>query len=395
MSNVTIIIILCTCVLAAIGLIVGFIRGYTRLSCWGGSVVGATLVCFVADRASNGDLEGWMSLVIALASLIVITFLFYLVKRSIRRRVEKRKKLSFYRQHDEMEENDERILVALDKHDKKAYRKHSKRRFRQSGGGWGALDRIFGALTLTINIFTAIAIIGGLALIIIDCAGLDTVKDYLSVIYENDLWQKGAKLVVDMIVVALMCMCLRVGYNGGILSALSVIVILGLIGGAGYLSYHMVFNTELFNSPVSALCETLTNSFGDFMNAAQNVISGDTMSRIIITAGVFIVLLIPVIIISIFVPRAFDKLRSFKTIEAIDGAIGALVLTAVIFAVLAFLGSFVYGISDLEAFATFNGYMESSSVANGLYAKNFLNDMSFMQTAVEKIKEFIGLSLAE
>ena len=38
-----------------------------------------------------------------------------------------------------------RILLSLDKGDKKAYRKYSRVRFRRRRGAWGVVDRVFGA----------------------------------------------------------------------------------------------------------------------------------------------------------------------------------------------------------------------------------------------------------
>ena len=111
------------------------------------------------------------------------------------------------------------------------------------------------------------------------------------------------------------------------------------------------------------------------------------------TAALFIVLLIPAIIISVFVPRAFDKLRSFETVSAIDGAFGAVVLTAVVFGVLLFLGAVLWQISDLDGFKIFNSYMENSYVARGLYNDNGLASLSFLTNL--PLREWVGLNPIE
>ena len=385
-------IIIAACVLAAIGIIVGFILGYIRLSCWGGTVAGTAGICLVVDRTGivpQGRWHGIIMLAIALGVLLLLTLLCSLVRRYISRRVEKSKKLSFYRQHDEIEANDESILIALDKKDKKSYRKHSSRRFRMKRGAWGAVDRVFGAITLTLNIFVAVAIIAALGLIVIDAAQIGAAKEFLADIYSNAFWQgEGSALAIDMLVIALMCMCVRAGYNGGILSALSTLIIIGLIGGAGYLAYHLVFNVEAFNGAAQGIYDNL------LANALANVQETlEVIGKIIMTAVLFIVLLIPAIIISVFVPRAFDKLRSFETVSAIDGAFGAVVLTAVVFGVLLFLGAVLWQISDLDGFKIFNSYMENSYVARGLYNDNGLASLSFLTNL--PLREWVGLNPIE
>lgn len=392
-------IIIAACVLAAIGIIVGFILGYIRLSCWGGTVAGTAGICLVVDRTGivpQGRWHGIIMLAIALGVLLLLTLLCSLVRRYISRRVEKSKKLSFYRQHDEIEANDESILIALDKKDKKSYRKHSSRRFRMKRGAWGAVDRVFGAITLTLNIFVAVAIIAALGLIVIDAAQIGAAKEFLADIYSNAFWQgEGSALAIDMLVIALMCMCVRAGYNGGILSALSTLIIIGLIGGAGYLAYHLVFNVEAFNGAAQGIYDNLlANALANVQETLDGIhLTSEVIGKIIMTAVLFIVLLIPAIIISVFVPRAFDKLRSFETVSAIDGAFGAVVLTAVVFGVLLFLGAVLWQISDLDGFKIFNSYMENSYVARGLYNDNGLASLSFLTNL--PLREWVGLNPIE
>ena len=390
--------IIAVCVLAAIGLIVGFCFGYIRMSFWGGTVVGATLICFVVDKAGfipeDYQWGGMVMLGVALGTVIVLTLLFTLVRRYIVRQVEERRKLSSYRLHDEKEANDERILIALDKKDKKAYRKYASRRFTPKRGAWGAVDRVFGALTLTINIFAALAVIASLALVVIDSAGLADSVSFLDSVYSNAFWQgQGSALAIDMIIIALMCMCVRVGFNGGILSTLSVVIILGLLGGAGYLAYHLAFNTGWFNDAAAGAYNSLLSGLitPDIQNTLDGVnITAEVLGKIIIAVGLGVILLIPAIIISVFVPRAFDKLRVFDTVSAIDGAIGAAVLTAVVFGVLVFLGALVWQVSDLKGFEIFNQYMAGTHVACGLYNNNEIASLEFITNL--PLREWVGLA---
>ena len=390
-----IITIVVACVLAAIGLIVGFCLGYIRLSCWGGTVVGTALTCLLVDRTNvvpEGDWHGIIMLAVAAGTMLVLTLLCNLVRRYLARQVNKSKQLSFYRQHDGIEDNEESILIALDKGDKKAYRRHSSRRFSQKRGAWGVVDRVFGALTLTINIFTAVALVASLALIIIDSAEITVARDALLDFYQSAFWQgEGSALAIDMLVISLMCVCVRSGYNGGILSALSAIIIIALIGGAGYLAYYLVFDVQAFASATQGVYDSLLAA--PLANVQESLsgagLTPEVLGGIIVTAGLFVIFLIPAIIISIFIPRAFDKLRNFATVEVVDGALGAIILTAVIFGILLFLGALVWQIHDLEGFEIFNSYMANSYVANGLYGDNGITTLTFMQNL--PLRQWVGL----
>ena len=98
----------------------------------------------------------------------------------------------------------------------------------------------------------------------------------------------------------------------------------------------------------------------------------------VVAAGLFVILLIPAIIICVFIPRSVEKLRSFETVAAIDGAFGAVVVTAIVFAALIFLGALVWQISDLQGLAVFNSYMERTHVADALYGDNYVGSLGFI-----------------
>lgn len=388
-------IIIAACVLAAIGIIVGFIRGYTRLSCWGGTVAGTALIAFIVDRAEivpEGQWHGFIMLGVAAGVMLVLMLLFGLVKRFLARCINGSQKLSLYRQYDDIEANDERILMALDRGDRKAYRRHAAVKFKQRRGAWGGVDRVFGAITLTINIFVAVAIIAALVLFVCDAANIIAVTDPLKEVYDSEFWQGfGSAIAIDMVVIALMCMCIRLGYNNGILSFIAVLAVLALIAGAGYLAYMLTFNGGLFAPAAQGFYDSvLAQPLEGFEEALKNVgLSGLFVSECIITAIIFVVLLIPVIIISVFIPRAAESLRGFVTVSAIDGALGAIVLTAVVFGILAMLGALLWQVHDLSGFEVFNGYMSRTFVTDGLYGDNGIAALEFIKGL--PIRAWLGL----
>lgn len=401
MENYVHIFIIAVCVFAAIGVIVGFALGYIRQSNWGGAVAATVLTCYVVDLAfehNNVSFDSWYGLImlaIALGTLIIYTLLFELVRRFLKRQIGDSKRLSYYRNYDDMDENDQRILWALDKRDKKVYRRRAHRKFKTKRGPWGVVDRIFGSITLTLNIFAALAVAATFALFVIDAGKITAAYDFFAPFYNGPFWQgQGAALAVDLLVVALMCACLRIGYNSGIISVLSLLVILGLLGGACYLAYYLVFSVGAFADAANGVYNAiLSGPLGQVQPNLDAVgLTSEVIGKIIITVGLSVIFLIPAIIISVFIPRIFDKFRAFVTLEVIDGAIGAIVLTAVIFAILVFLGASLWYLHDLEGFAGFNWYMQRSHVANGLYGENGVTTLSFVRDFGNLLREWLGLA---
>ncbi len=381
-------------VIAVLAFLFGFWRGYVKLSCWGGVVAGTVFVSMLLDKyVGQFDGRGMVLLASAAASVVVLTVLCQLVRRYIKIQVAKSQKLSYYRQYDDRTENEERILVSLDKGDIKAYRRQSKRKFRESRGAWGIVDRVFGGLTFAINTFVALAVIVALAMFVIDAAQITVAYNALSILYDSPVWTNfGFYYGLDLIIATLICMCIRLGYKSGILSALALILILGMIGGAGYLAYHLAFNVDAFDSAATGLKDGVLSTLLANIEPALKAInmSGETVARIVVAVGLFIILLIVVILISIFIPHAVDKLRNIKFVVAIDGVVGAIVLTAVVFFVLMVIGTLTYQVNDLEALARFNEYMDASCLAKSLYSENIMNTIGFVQNL--PLRDWFGLN---
>ncbi len=386
-------IIIAVAVIAVLAFLFGFYRGYAKLSCWGGVVIGTVLVSMIVNRyLGEFDERGIVMLAIAAFSMVVLTILCQLVRRYILRQMKSSGKLSFYRQYDDRTENDEHILVSLDKGDKKAYRKYAKRKFSESRGAWGVVDRVFGGITFAVNTFVALAVLLSLALFIIDAAQITVAYNALSEIYENPAWTHfGFNYCLDIVIATLLCMCIRLGYKSGFVSALGTIVILGLFVGAGYLGYYLAFNVPAFASMADGLREgALAGVLANIEPMLSTIgLSADIVAKIVVAAGLFIVFAIVVIIIAIFIPHAIEKLRKIKFVMAIDGVVGAIVLTGVVFFILLAIGAFVYQINDLAALKSFNDYMNASCLAKALYNDNIFNTIAALQNL--PIRSWFGL----
>jgi hypothetical protein len=172
---------------------------------------------------------------------------------------------------------------------------------------------------------------------------------------------------------------IRVGYKGGICSALTTFVILGLIILSGYFSYHLAFEVEAFRNAasdmangglseiISSIAGVLT-TFSTEENAASDM--AITVAQGIIMVGLFVAFLIAVIIVGIFLPKIVEKFRGDKIFYMIDGFFGATVLTVIVFALIALLFGALYTISDLPAMDAFSNYVYASPAANAFYQYN-------------------------
>lgn len=386
-------ILIAVSVICAIFLIVGLFKGYAKLSFWGGTVIGTVFISRLATMwiPEDNAYAGLISLGVALGVMLLLSFLFQRVKKYIVRAVAASEKLSDYRNHDERAENEEQILVALDKKDKKTYRKLSKRKFRKSRGPWGVVDRVFGGITYAVNAATVLAIICCVAFVVVDMltfnasgsgiVWIETIESAFTGIIDAAFWTDfGAKYALDLIVVTLMCVCVRSGYKGGLLSSLGALLVLALLVGSGFIAYSLSFKAPAFIS----LAENLTTgAFAGLIANIQEVLDAMqiepvVISQIVLTVGLFLLFLIPVIIIGIFIPRVVEAIRNTKIAAAADGACGAAVAFALVFAVLMFIGALIYQVNDLAVLERFNSYMENSAVANCLYNNNVFSQLSFI-----------------
>jgi hypothetical protein len=369
------------CALAVIGLIVGFIKGFTKTRAWGLIVLFSVLVVKTICMGTydiNG--KGEFIILAAILSVLVFMILFGVLKKFIAKKVADAQKLSEYRHYDAKEENTERILTALEAGDKKTYKQSAKRKFKAKAGGWGLANRILGGVNLAFNgLMTATIVIFSM-LALVDMVQIEALTQAFNDVLISSMWTEfGSIYVFDLLVCVILYASIRVGYKGGICSALSAFVIIGLLVLSGYLSYHLAFEVEVFQNAakdmanggmgemISSIAGVLT-TFSTDENAKSEM--AVTVSSGIIMVGLFVAFLIAVIIVGIFLPKIIEKFRGDKIFYMIDGFFGATVLTLIVFALIALLFGALYTISDLPAMDIFSKYIYSSPVANAFYKYN-------------------------
>ncbi len=374
-----------------IGTVVGFIKGYTNSSAWGGAALFTVLIARpvsekVVESIAPGDgfnLAGLTVIVIAVGILLVLTFLFALVKRYITNAVNAGVLLSHYKNYDRFEENTEQVLAAIDNDDKKAYRKAVKHKIKDRAGPWGLVNRIFGAITCALDGACIVFVIEAIVLLFADFSRIGMLTETFGQVLNHGYWTNfGAWFAIDFLFVILVGASIRSGYKRGILSMLGVLAVLALLVVSGYAAYHLAFNEAAFVGMAESFANgPLAGMLGDNANALQGIgLDGITIGKYVVMLCIFLVFLVFVIILGIFLGKWIDKIKTSVIVGTVDGVFGAIVSTVVFVAVLTALGAVIYTLHDLEALAQLNAYMDKATLCNGMYALNPIGGLEFIQS---------------
>lgn len=362
---ISIILIVILALAFVVGALLGVFKGYVRTSIWG---LAALLTLAVARIVGLCVKKGGMGfsigvLVATVASLVVFILCLGILKKVMNKRILSRKTLSGYENFDKLEENNAYILDAVDRGDKKAYKKLRKERkkIKEKTGAWGVLNRIFGGIAGALNWFVGAFIVVAFFTLFADISRIHALSEVFGDFISTGIWPGFlAKISLDVIIISVLYFTIRIGYNSGICSALTIFVILGLMAAFGYASYSLA-SSEAMKGMVGGLSSSLPAGLGG---------ARDALAVVITTAIFFVLSLIVIIIVGIFLPKFFDKFRESNAFAAVDGVFGAIIFTALIFALMMAFGGIAQTLSDLPAMENLNYYMDISVFADCFYACN-------------------------
>lgn len=394
MDIISIVLIVCIAVFAVIGLIVGLVKGYSRVRSWASEyllagVVSIALGVVITKYSSLANyINGAITFGVSIVCVVLFIGLCAGVRKFMKVRIERRRQLSYYKNYEEQEDNTEKVLAALDSDDKESYKKYSRRKFSQSGGGWNALDKIFGGITLAVKGAVLAGVIIAIALTVIDFTTLAADGGKLNAlfgpIYQSSAWEFFKPYLFDFFIVGILTICIKSGYASGISSALWTLFVLAMVGGAAMLSWYLAFNVQEFVTVAEALGSNLESVLANAQPVMDTLgITAVTVAQYIITAGLFILMLVVIILIAIFVPKLIDKARDGKAFSIIDGILGAIFLTVVVFAILFALGAVVQSLYDYEFMEVFNAYFDKSYIAKFIYGNNILCELNLINIPVD------------
>ena len=379
MDIVSIIIVSLIALFAVIGAVTGVAKGFTQVKSWAvemllAGVISIALSKLFSSKLDDGTVKAILSLGICLVLVCLLMLVFVILRKRLSKSIEKRKQKWYYEHYDEIEGNTEQILSALGKEDTKTYNKLTKRKFRQSGGAWGVVDRVFGGVTLAIKGAVMSGIFFAVVLAVLDFSRLPAeggaLYEALGGIYSSSIWAFFKNFIFDFLLVGILMVCIKSGYSSGISSAVWTLVVIGLIGGAGYLSFHLSTTVPSFVSVAGNLEAKLADKLAGVAGILEGVgLTTLKLCEILIGIGIFALMLVAVILIAVFVPRLIDR----AIVRSIDGVFGAIIFTAVCFGIIFMLGAVLKTIYEVQFMDVFNAYFEKSGIATWIYDKNPVN----------------------
>ncbi len=356
-------------VCAAIGALVGFFRKFSKTSFWGITMLIALLferMIGTSVKKESGS-YGLAVLLTAIIVLLVLSAVLLAVQQLLARAVAARKKLSEYKNYDDRAESDALILNAVDNNDKREYRKQlrKKKKIKDSAGIWGVLDRIFGALNGGINGLAGVSSVIVFVLLFADLSGISAVENAFSSCLSSSSWEGlGTDIALDLLIVCALSLSIRIGYKGGISSAISAVVVIGLVVGFGFGAWSIA-SSEACAGAVEALKNGMLSKLAGTLGGAA-----DTLAKAVLALIIFALSLIVIILVAIFLPKLVDKFRENKIFNAVDGVLGAVFMCAVVTMLLLVFGGIAYTLNDLPFMAQFNEYAKHACIGDGIYAYN-------------------------
>lgn len=327
-------------VFVLIGFISGLVHGYAKMQSWAGQyAISAIVTIAISSALSNSGMDSMVVGIIAIACAVVLLLvcmaLSGIIKASIKKSLKKR-----------------------------------EANFRKKGFT-GVVNRLFGAVALAIKACVIFMIVAVPVLIVLDFAQLNGLE-LLASVYDSAFWLALKPVAFDLILIGVINLAIRHGFARGIATSLWSLIVFALVVGSGFLAYHLVFNTETFGSAILALSDKVAGWFGD-IEALANLT--DAITKWILTAGLFLLLFIVVLVASLFTSRVISFARIGSGFYVIDGILGAIVAVIIAIAVMLLLGYLISPLYGLDFMEPFDAYLEASTFAKYFYQNNILIEM--------------------
>lgn len=397
MSILSIIIICSLVFFTLLGGGIGTLKGFIKVKSWAVELVfvgaiGIPIGKIVTSKMSGGTpVPGFITLGITLFLAVLFMAGFIVLRTVMARETEKRSQKSYYEHYDEITDNEERILTAVNAEDKKQYKQllKSKRKIKRSRGVWGILDRVFGGVALAVKGAALTGLFAAIILSVIDFSRLaqsgGALYAFAGKIYTGGAWKFFRGCFFDFFVIGIIMLCIRSGYENGITSTLWGVFIICLIAGAGLLSWRLASGVAEFKTVADNLAGNLSDKLSSVTGILEKVkITPVKLAQIIIAAGLFALMLSAVIIAAAFGPKLIDKARDGLVFRTADGVLGAVITTVIVVGLLLVLGAVLNSLHGYAFMNAFNVYFEKSGVATHIYDRNILNAMGVLKISFAK-----------
>lgn len=369
---------------ALIGFIIGLCKGSNRVKKWGLTYALTVLIStFALSKLQNTllSLGGYAVLGISVAVVLVVMLLLMLFfSRSahfLHKCKEKAIEKSRYKHMDEEHEREESIIEALDNKDVKTYRKLTRHKRKYKSGWAGFFDCLYGGIFLAAKGAVISGLIISFLLVVINVGDFKATEEIATQLFADKLWIWWQGKIFDALLIALLCICIHCGYRGGVVNTLCAFGKLGVIVAAIFAAYLLSGNSA-FDGIANNVANTIAGKVA-FLNNPKFI---PIIGRVVVAVLIFVIELIPVVLICVFVPRLLESASSSQVFQVVDGVVGAVVLTAVVFGILLVFGSVYYtvfgSVTDIPFITNYNAFFNGELVSC-FHAKNPLNALDFIK----------------
>ncbi|MCD8373219.1 MAG: hypothetical protein LUD27_07975 [Clostridia bacterium] len=390
--------------IAAVSLIIGLVKGYTKTKTWATEYFFAaflTVLIYTIIDIENDSVYGALVLITAIALLLLFAYTSDRIKSFLKEKVADARKRNYYETYGDREEHFLEIIDAIELNDKKTYEKLTNRKMKEKSGGVGLADRILGGLNLAFKACVIVVSAMVITLLVLQFTQLSFVESgTLYSIYTSEIWEFISPFIFDFLLVGVLQIAIRAGYRNGIIRALWTLVIIALIIGAGYVSYYLAFNVDgfIFLAEDMSADGTAIGNLGESISSVTSAITGKTIAQIIILAALFIISLIVILVFGSIMAGVLCRAREDKIVGTVDGVFGALIYTSIVLLVLLVVGGALYSFNDCEFMDLFNSYCYtksgeetwSAAIFSSIYNRNPLNGIESFASFQNSIRSFFG-----
>ena len=208
-------------------------------------------------------------------------------------------------------------------------------RARPANGFFRFMSRLLGGITALGNVVVFFLVLGAPVLAALPVFHVDVAA--LDVVYNSPVWELFGGHAFDLFVVAVFLIMMRAGYRIGFVRTVWTVFTLALGVGALILSFVLAVRVPFLAQLAAAIAGSLPASLG----AATGI-----LGTVIVAVICFVVLLVIIILITVLINLLVRKMKGCTVLSIIDGALMAVVFTALFFA----LGAGVdFGVSYVVA----------------------------------------------
>ncbi|MBQ8375294.1 MAG: hypothetical protein IJX98_06975 [Clostridia bacterium] len=248
----------------------------------------------------------------------------------------------------------------------------------------GAINRLFGGVFAALNTAAVLTLILSLAMLVIDLTPLRPTLGWLYAGELGWLWQYVPKYTLDFVVIAFIALIIVKGYKVGALYGVRKIGIFLAYIAALVGSFWLPFSSFAAEGGFLAFLGTIAQKGAALLPEMIPLNIGMAIFQVVEGIVLAIVLCLLVKLLGWLLGKLLDFVDNVPVLYVIDGAIGAVVYTALAFAIVAVIITVLYILEHYGVFAASSAFTSDSPIMGGAFAlcdkllRPFLEELAFI-----------------